>query len=335
MKTKYYIALLALLIAGNAFSQDSLLTRGTMRSLNPAVYTRDTLLKSAPIHQIDEAKDSVIASTDAAKEAIKSPAKNYSKPYQSKRVVDIFKSIDFITILEALLLIFITFTIFRLLNRSNKSAFARRFPFYASRFVPALKAITIILAIYLLINLTFGVSKEILLAFLIIIVITLAVASVPVVKNLIGGFLLTYNPPFEKGDIIHVGNFTGKVTDINWRHTIIVTDNGSNVSLPNSLFLNNPVENINIGNREQLITLEIELPSSIEHDYIINVLKEASLSNPYLYTRKKAEVFLKKFDALKNTYTYEVNFYIFDRQFYEETLNHFNQIVANKLNTVN
>ncbi|MFZ6032449.1 MAG: mechanosensitive ion channel family protein [Melioribacter sp.] len=334
MKTKYYITLLALLIAGNAFSQDSSYTPDTMRALNPAVYTQDTVLKSAPVHQIGEPKDSVYAVKDTVGE-VKAQETNHTQLLQSKRVVDIFKSVDLITILEALLLIFITFTIFRLLNRSNKSTFARRFPFYSTRFVPTLKAITVVLVLYILINLIFGISKEILLAFLVIIVVTLAVASVPVIKNLIGGFLLTYNPPFEKGDIIQVGEYTGKVTDINWRHTIIVTDNGSNVSLPNSVFLSNPVENINIGNREQLITLEIELPTSIENDSVMNILREASLSNPYLYTRKKTEVFLKRFDALKNTYTYEVNFYIFDRQFYEETVNHFNQIVANKFKIVN
>ncbi|MGK9476850.1 mechanosensitive ion channel domain-containing protein [Melioribacter sp. OK-6-Me] len=306
-----------------------------MSVLKPAPSIHDTLLSPAPISNIEEAKDSAVIIKNSVR-ATPDTKKHISTPIrQSRRALDIFKSVDFITLLEALFLIFIAFVIFRLLNRSSKSTLARRLPLFSTHLVPALKAITIILIAYLVINLIFDMSKEILLGLLIIVIITMALASVPVIKNLIGGFILTYNPPFGKGDIIHVQEYTGKVVEVNLRHTTIVTDNGSNVSLPNSIFLSKPVENINIGNREQKITINIDLPSSMEHDRIIKILKEAALSNPYLYTRKKVEVFLKKSDALDNTNTYEVNFYIFDRQFYDESLNHFNQTVANKIKSVN
>ncbi len=331
MKTKYYITILTLLLASKVLPQDSLQMRDTFSVLKPDTSVHDTLLSPPPVSYIKEAEDSA----DTIKNTIKA-TKNISIPKrQSRSVVDTFKSVDFITLLEVLFLIFISFTIFRLLNRGSRSTLARRLPLYSTHLVPTLKAITIISITYLLINLIFGTSKEILLGLFIIVVIILAVASVPVIKNLIGGFILKYNPPFKKGDIIHILEYSGKVVDISLRHTTIVTDNGSNVSLPNSIFLNNAVENINIGNREQKIIIDIDLLSSMEPDRIINILKEAALSNPYLSTRKKVEVFLKKFDALVNTNTYEVNFYIFDGQFYKETINHFNQIVANKLKTVN
>ena len=74
---------------------------------------------------------------------------------------------------------------------------------------------------------------------------TLGFALQDVSKNLIAGVLLLLQQPFDIGDTVEVGGYTGVVTNINLRATEIQTYDGVIVLIPNTIVYSKPVRNFN------------------------------------------------------------------------------------------
>ncbi len=62
------------------------------------------------------------------------------------------------------------------------------------------------------------------------------------ISNVAGGLALQVDNSIEVGDWIHVGESTGKVTEIRWRYTAIETRNWETVLIPNSVMMKNQVQ---------------------------------------------------------------------------------------------
>ena len=73
----------------------------------------------------------------------------------------------------------------------------------------------------------------------------IALAAQDLVKSLMGGFVIITDKPFEIGDFIEVGTFTGTVIDISFRSTRIRGINNSIVTIPNSLISSEYITNWN------------------------------------------------------------------------------------------
>lgn len=91
--------------------------------------------------------------------------------------------------------------------------------------------------------------------------------------------------PFKVGDIIKVGNTSGKVIEINPITTVLLTDNERLISIPNSLFLKEKVENVT-----PRIWKEILVPISISSNINLpqfesEVLKTCNRMRRYLDER--------------------------------------------------
>ena len=74
---------------------------------------------------------------------------------------------------------------------------------------------------------------------------TLGFALQDVSKNLVAGVLLLLQQPFDIGDTVEVGGYTGVVTNINLRATEVQTYDGVIVLIPNTIVYSKPVRNFN------------------------------------------------------------------------------------------
>ena len=72
-----------------------------------------------------------------------------------------------------------------------------------------------------------------------------ALAAQDVVKSLLGGFTILTDKPFEIGDYIEVGVYSGTVADITFRSTRIRAINNSIITIPNSLITSEYIINWN------------------------------------------------------------------------------------------
>jgi small conductance mechanosensitive channel len=91
--------------------------------------------------------------------------------------------------------------------------------------------------------------------------------------------------PFKVGDMIKVGNTSGRVIEINPITTVLLTDNERLISIPNSLFLKEKVENVT-----PRIWKEILVPISISSNINLpqfesEVLKACNRMRRYLDER--------------------------------------------------
>ncbi len=240
--------------------------------------------------------------------------------------------ITFWTILEIVFIILIGIILIKLLDKFKNSPLAKeRLPFLQTILVIA-RLIIWIFIFYLILNLLIGDTKEVALVIIVISIIIFGVASIPLIRNFIGGIFISIVRPFEVGNFIKILDNSGQVQSIGWRSTKIISGENNVVYVPNSLFLTNSVANINIGKKEQLISLEFEFPAEYNSNYIISVLRDSAISSPYAYGKKEVKVFLAKADFITNTNKYKVNVYIFDSRFENELSDSINSYILNELN---
>ena len=72
---------------------------------------------------------------------------------------------------------------------------------------------------------------------------TVGFALQDVSKNFVAGLLLLWQQPFDIGDVIEVGDYTGTVADVDLRATEIYTFDGQNVLIPNADVFTSPITN--------------------------------------------------------------------------------------------
>jgi len=62
-----------------------------------------------------------------------------------------------------------------------------------------------------------------------------------ILQNFLAGILLLVNEPFRLGDLISVTGIEGNVDDIQARATVVTTNEGRQVVIPNAVLFTNPV----------------------------------------------------------------------------------------------
>jgi small-conductance mechanosensitive channel len=86
--------------------------------------------------------------------------------------------------------------------------------------------------------------------------IAISFATSTIIQNMISGILVLGEKTFEIGDTIQIRvggmNYVGKVVKIGVRATVIETEEGQTVYLPNSLFISNPLVRIEKGQHNEI-----------------------------------------------------------------------------------
>jgi|TARA_Y100000294_G_scaffold4684_1_gene4784 small conductance mechanosensitive channel len=77
--------------------------------------------------------------------------------------------------------------------------------------------------------------------------IAIGFAMKDIIQNLVSGILVQLDKPFKKGDTIEVQGFVGRVMRMRVRTTVLQTEKGELVHIPNSVFATKPVVNKNLG----------------------------------------------------------------------------------------
>jgi small conductance mechanosensitive channel len=114
---------------------------------------------------------------------------------------------------------------------------------------------------------------------------TIGFALQDVSKNFVAGLLLLLEQPFDIGDVIEVGDFTGTVADVELRATEIYTPDGQNVLIPNAEVFTNPIKNYSrYSNRRFDLTIGVAYESDLDlvRDTAVKVIHSipGALSDP-------------------------------------------------------
>jgi small-conductance mechanosensitive channel len=71
----------------------------------------------------------------------------------------------------------------------------------------------------------------------------LAFAFQDIAANFISGIFISFRKPIRVGDIVEIGDYMGKIQEVNLRDTVIQTFKGQTVIIPNKEVFQNPIEN--------------------------------------------------------------------------------------------
>jgi small conductance mechanosensitive channel len=95
---------------------------------------------------------------------------------------------------------------------------------------------------------------------------TVGFALQDVAKNFVAGIILLWQQPFEIGQTISVGDYTGTVLGISLRTTEMQTLDGRHVLIPNGDVLTSPIENFSTPDRRRIeILAGISSDSDLDH----------------------------------------------------------------------
>lgn len=281
-------------------------------------------------------------SAQPKKEFVNDGTKNSDKPSKKINTIKIIPDkketesfalnfdINFGTILYILILFLVGYFLTKLITLSQKLSIYKNYPFLISLQI-YVKVFLWIIILYLIVTSLASQISFILLLLVLIALTIFSASSIKFLQSIIGGLYLNITNPFQKGDYIRINNFEGEVQKIELRTTTILTESNSMISIPNSLFLSEPVVNVNRGQVEQLLTISYEFPFEYSPNKITKVLYEAALSSPYTLSRFKPKVFYTKSDYKKQMRVFEIQVFVFDGKYENEMINNLNIMISKSL----
>jgi MscS family membrane protein len=109
-----------------------------------------------------------------------------------------------------------------------------------------------------------------------------ALAAQDTIKNFFGGIMIFADKPFQIGERIQIGGIDGTVKEIGIRSTRIETLAGRIVTVPNSMFSDDAVENVDLEpSRKVMLNLGLTYDMSAEQmEQAMSVLSEIAKNNP-------------------------------------------------------
>jgi small conductance mechanosensitive channel len=101
---------------------------------------------------------------------------------------------------------------------------------------------------------------------------TVGFALQDISQNVIAGFLLLIQKPFELGDLIQIDDYTGTVLSVDLRSTELRTRDGHNVLIPNASVFTKPITNYS-----RQATWRISLPIGVAYNSDLELVQRLTL----------------------------------------------------------
>ncbi|MTF38551.1 mechanosensitive ion channel domain-containing protein [Cyanobacterium aponinum] len=102
-----------------------------------------------------------------------------------------------------------------------------------------------------------------------------------ITKNFISGLTLLFERPIKPGDFIEIENVKGYVTEISTRSTVVETQDGSEIFIPNSFFINHRFTNWSYNS----FTARIIIPIAVAYQSDLVLVTELLLQSAYQESR--------------------------------------------------
>lgn len=95
-----------------------------------------------------------------------------------------------------------------------------------------------------------------------------------IVNNFVSGIILIFEKPFQIGDFIELADKKGRVKDIGIRSSKLITQQGSEVIVPNGDLLSNRLVNWTLSNSYLKTELLLKVEGSADHDLVKKIIVE-------------------------------------------------------------
>jgi small-conductance mechanosensitive channel len=99
-----------------------------------------------------------------------------------------------------------------------------------------------------------------------------------IASSYVSGFVILLERCLAIGDMVAVGTFYGKVTQINSRYTVLQGLDGIDTVVPNEIFMINSVQNYSLTNRTLRLSTHVTIVHRDDIESILLLLEQATIS---------------------------------------------------------
>ncbi|OEZ67854.1 mechanosensitive channel MscK precursor [Janthinobacterium sp. HH103] len=118
-----------------------------------------------------------------------------------------------------------------------------------------------------------------------------------IAANFVSGFIILLDRSLTIGDMITVGQFTGKVTQINTRYTVLLGGDGVESIVPNEMLISGGVQNMSLSNRMVWLSTAVSVGYETDLDVIFPLLEAATAKVPRVSQSNPPSATLVRFGA--------------------------------------
>ena len=118
-----------------------------------------------------------------------------------------------------------------------------------------------------------------------------------IASNYLSGFIILLDHSIRIGDLITVDKYSGAVTHINTRYTVLKAGDGTEAIVPNETLVNTPVQNLSFTTRENRLAIEVTVAYESDLDQVRGIMLAAAGAHARILAQPAPAVFLTKFGA--------------------------------------
>jgi potassium efflux system protein len=126
--------------------------------------------------------------------------------------------------------------------------------------------------------------------------------------NFVSGLILLFERPFRVGDVITIGNLSGRVTRIRTRATTILDFENMEIVVPNKTFITDQLVNWTLSDTTTRVTLKLGVAYGTDPAAVHAVLREAARENPRVLAEPEATSWFLAFGA--SSLDFELRVYV-------------------------
>ena len=171
------------------------------------------------------------------------------------------------------------------------------------------RAILMVGAVLLSLNLV-GIDLTVLSVFGGALGVGLGLGMQRIASNYVSGFIILLERSLSIGDMISVTNFTGKVTQINTRYTVLQGLDGVETVVPNEMLISGTVQNQSLSNRRVRASTKLTVAYGSDLDVLMPLLIAQAAGTPRVLEEPAPGCSLARFGP--DGYELDLGFWIAD-----------------------
>ncbi len=118
-----------------------------------------------------------------------------------------------------------------------------------------------------------------------------------IASNYVSGFIILLDRSLTIGNVITVDKYSGQVTQINTRYTVLQGTDGVESIVPNEMLVSGAVQNSSLTNPAVVIVTRVTVGYESDVDFVLKLLEDAALTVPRVLRDKGPSGMLQAFGA--------------------------------------
>jgi len=145
--------------------------------------------------------------------------------------------------------------------------------------------------------------------------IAIGLGAQDLIKNIIGGFVILADRPYQLGDRVRIGDAYGEIDHVGLRSTKLTTPEDTRVTIPNSDILGQHVFNANSGVPDCQVVTDVIVPAGSDPDQAWRIGVEAAHTSPYTLPAKPVVVLIQDIFDQRPAMRVRIKAYVYDHRF--------------------